>query len=134
LSAVPAVIEIYEARISPSSERWATYTLGAIGGEQAFFALLRGTTNSNSQTRQNCLIALPGAHAEPELTVWALTNAFADPDAEVRLWACNRLGLVGREAYEARAKAMPALDKLLQDPNASVRVEADAVLKKVQAQ
>ncbi len=128
--AAPAVIEICQARISPSSERWATCTLGEIGGQQALLALLCGTTNSNPRLRQDSLVALADGHFDPELTVSVLTNAFADPDAKVRLWACNRFGLSDNDGWGAMVKALPALQPLLKDPDPQVRKEAAGVLKK----
>lgn len=132
-SAVPVIIQIYEAKLSPSSERWSSYALGAIGpaAKEAIPTLLRGATNANPQSRQNSLIALAGMHTEPALVVAALTNAFRDEDADVRLWACNRFGLLGNEALEARSAAMPALAPLLQDSDPRVRREANAVHKKL---
>jgi hypothetical protein len=132
-SAVPAVIQIYEARLSPSSERWSSYALGAIGpaAKEAIPALLRGATNADPQSRQNSLIALASMHTEPALVVAALTNAFRDEDGNVRLWACNRFGLLGNEALEARSAALAALEPLLQDPDPRVRREAAAVHTKI---
>jgi hypothetical protein len=132
-SAVSAIIRIYEARMSAASEQWASYALGAIGpaARQAVPALLRGATNSNPQRRMHSLIALAGMHAEPEATVAALTNAFRDPDPEVRLWACNRFGLLGTEARDARTNASAALEALFQDSDPRVRREAAAVAMKV---
>jgi hypothetical protein len=132
-SAVPVMIQIYEAKLSPSSERWSSYALGAIGpvAREAIPALLRGASNPNPQSRQNSLIALAGMHTEPGLVVAALTNAFRDEDGGVRLWACNRFGLLGNEALEAQSAAMPALEPLLQDPDPRVRREANAVHKKI---
>lgn len=134
--ALPAIIRIYEARLSESSERWSSYALGAMGpsASQAVPALLRGATNASPQSRKNSLIALAGMHAEPELTVAALTNAFTDPDPDVRKWACNRFGLLGAEAWEARKRALPALETLLRDPDRQVRQEAGYVFTNVQAQ
>jgi hypothetical protein len=135
-AAVPDIIKIYEARSSESSERWAAYALGAMGpsSSQAVPALLRGATSANPQSRKNSLIALAGMHAEPELTVAALTNAFTDPEPDVRKWACNRFGLLGREAWDARARAMPALELLLRDSDPQVRQEAAFVFTNVQSQ
>jgi HEAT repeat protein len=132
-SAVPAAIQIYEARLSPSSERWSSYALGAIGptAKQAIPALLRGATNANPQSRQNSLIALASIHTEPALVVAALTNAFRDQNADVRLWACDRFGLLGDEASAARWSARAALEPLLRDPDPRVRGEAAAVLRKI---
>jgi HEAT repeat protein len=96
--------------------------------------LLHGATNANPQSRKNSLIALAGMHAEPELTVAALTNAFTDPDADVRKWACNRFGLLGEEAWEARARALPALEPLLRDPDRQVRSEATFVFTNIPSQ
>jgi HEAT repeat protein len=134
--AVPAIIKIYEGRLSESSERWSSYALGAMGpcASSAVPALLRGATNASPQSRKNSLIALAGMHAEPELTVAALTNAFTDPDPDVRKWACNRFGLLGREAWKARARALPALEPLLRDPDQSVRQEAGFVFPNIQSQ
>jgi HEAT repeat protein len=134
-SAVPAVIEIYEARVSPSSERWSSYALGAIGpaAKEAIPTLLRATTNADPQSRQNSLIALASIHCEPAVVVAALTNAFNDQDANVRLWACNRFGLLGVEAAAARWSARAALEPLLQDPDARVRREATAVRNGIQS-
>jgi hypothetical protein len=132
-AAVPAIIRIYEARLSESSERWSSYALGAMGpsASQAVPMLLRGATNPNPQSRVNSLIALAGMHAEPELTVAALTNAFTDPEPNVRKWACNRFGLLGSEAREARVRALPALEPLLRDSDREVRQEAAYVYTNV---
>ena len=132
-TAVPAIIRIYEARLSASSEWWSSYALGAMGpsASQAVPALLRGATNANPQSRVNSFIALAGMHAEPELTVAALTNAFADPDPDVGKWACNRFGLLGGEAKELRAHAQPALEPLLRDSDRQVRQEAAYVYTNV---
>lgn len=135
-AAVPAIIKIYEARLSDSSERWSSYALGAMGpcASPAVPALLCGATNANPQLRKNSLIALAGMHAEPELTVAALTNAFTDPDPDVRKWACNRFGLLGQEAWEARARALRALEPLLHDPDQQVRGEARFVFTNIPSQ
>jgi HEAT repeat protein len=133
--AVPAVIQIYEASVSPSSERWSSYALGAIGpaAKEAVPTLLRAATNANPQSRQNSLIALAAMHCEPSVVVAALTNAFADQNADVRLWACNRFGLLGDEAAAARWSARTALEPLLQDPDARVRREATAVRNEIES-
>lgn len=135
-AAVPAIIKIYEARLSASSERWSSYALGAMGpcASAAVPALLRGATNASPHSRVNSLVALAGMHAEPELTVAALTNAFTDPDPDVRHWACNRFGLLGEEAWEARVRAMPALERMLHDPDRQVRGEAAFVFTNLQTQ
>jgi len=133
-SAVPEIIRIYESGRSPASEQWASYALGAIGpaARLAVPSLLRGATNASAQKRKHSLIALAGMHVESEATVAALTNAFRDRDPEVRLWACNRFGLLGTEARDAQASARSAVDALLKDPDARVSQEAAAVARKLE--
>ena len=140
--AVPALIGIYEQRLSPFSRQCTAGSLGHIGpaAKRAIPVLLRGMADTNTLVRCDTLLALADFHAEPELVVPALTNALNDPNGKVRLFACMALGEVGRAGSPNVAKVenpsaewvrqeVAGLVKSLSDPDSSVRGQATLALR-----
>jgi HEAT repeat protein len=143
-AAVPALIEIYELKLSPFSRQATARSLGHIGpaAKRAIPVLLRGMADTNTLVRCDTLLALADFHAEPELVVPALTNALNDPDGKVRLFACMALGDVGRAGSPDVAKVgnpseewvrqtVAGLVKSLSDPDPSVRGQATLALRQI---
>jgi len=127
--AVPALIEIYELKLSPFSQQTTARSLGHIGpaAKSAIPLLIRGLADTNTLVRCDTLLALADFHAEPELVVPALTNALNDPNGKVRIFACMALWKVG----VAAKPAVPALVKALDDSDSSVRGQAALALKQI---
>ena len=89
-------------------------------GKDGLFQALK---HPNSYTRSKAahfLMDFHGADVEA-----ALSAASADPDAHVRMWSAWSLGEVGTAAV------LPVLEKLAQDPEEIVRLEAVKALEKV---
>ena len=128
--AVPALIEIYEHKLSLSSQRAAARSLGSIGpsAKRAIPVLTRGLADTNALLRIDLMLALADFHAEPELVVPALTGALNDPESSVRIFACDALWEVGEEAKQA----VPALVKALRDSEHNVRGSAVRSLLKIE--
>jgi hypothetical protein len=127
--AVPALIEIYEQRLSPFSQQCAAESLGVIGpaAKKAIPVLVRGMADTNTLVRCDTLLALGKFRAEPEVVVPALTKSLNDPNPRVRLFACTALVQVGGEAKQA----VPALVKALDDSDSSVRGQAAYALHQI---
>ena len=106
-NAVPALIEIYNANISPASQDAAVVALGSIGpaATPALPYLLRTLADTNNYTRLACVRALASIHAEPQLVVPALIKSLSDPHFGVRMLAAEALGQFGADAKPA----VPAL-------------------------
>ena len=114
VNAVPALIEIYEKNISPSSQRCAAQALGHIGhgAEAALPALIRNFTDTNSQVRFEAVSAVMYIRGKPDVVVPALTSALKDPNVNVRWNALAGLDMFG----SASRPAVPEILKMLDDP------------------
>jgi len=125
-SAVPALMEICDLKISAPSQCYAVRSLAAIGpaAKSATPTLLRATTNSDIIVRAESLHALVCIQAEPDLAVSALTQALSDSNSTVRFVACNSLAQLG----EAAEHAVPSLVKALKDPVRDVGERAAVAL------
>ncbi|MCX6930091.1 MAG: HEAT repeat domain-containing protein [Verrucomicrobia bacterium] len=106
-NAVPALIAIYDANISPASQDAALVALGAIGptAKPALPSLLRTLADTNNYARLACVRALASIHAELGLVVPALVKSLSDPHFGVRMLAAEALGQFGADAQPA----VPAL-------------------------
>ncbi len=114
VSAVPALIRIYEQDISPSSQRCAALSLGHIGrGAQAAVpALIQRFTHTNSDVRFYAVSAVMSIAGQPDVAIPALMSALKDPNIHVR-WNA----LVGLSNFGGRARpAVPEILKMLNDP------------------
>src|ERR1043166_357001 len=119
-SAVPELIRIYEANVSPSSQRAAAYALGHIGREaqSAVPALARRLRDPVVDVRFTAVTVLllismsPGS--DPDLLIPPLTAALKDSSPNVR-WNA----LLGLSNFGSRARpALPEISKLLNDTGA----------------
>ena len=83
--AVPALIEIYELKLSASSQQTTARSLGVIGppAKRAIPLLIRGMAGTNALLRCDTVQALADFHAEPKLVVPALTNALNDTEYSI---------------------------------------------------
>jgi HEAT repeat protein len=121
-NAAPALIQIFDQKLSPMSRANAAEALGSIGpaAEKAIPSLLHelGNTNRDS-TRTSCALALGMIHRRAEVVVPILTRLLADPNPNMRNHAAIGLAGFGSEAKSA----VPALVKHLDDPLISRNVE-----------
>lgn len=78
----------------------------------------------NGEARLNMIIAV--AHFG-ELAVPALTEALNSKDKEIRRGACIALGKIGPQA----SSAIPALKKLLDEPDYDVSLAAERAIKRI---
>ena len=114
VSAVPELIQIYEADVSPSSQRCAAGALGHIGrgAAPALPNLIRRFTHTNSEVRFNAVSAVMYIGGDPGVVVPALTSALKDSSVNVR-WNA----LVGLSGLGTRARpAVPEILKMVDDP------------------
>jgi HEAT repeat protein len=110
-SAVPALIEIANRKISIASQYRAIESLGSIGpsAKQAVPSLLGWATNAEFEVRCHAITALGKIHAEPYRVCALLINALHDPSLLVRDHA-----VVALERFGPNAKlAVPALVEFL---------------------
>jgi len=138
-SAVPALIQIYEEKISGSPSAYAAQSLEHIGpaAEAAVPALLRSMTNNISGVATNlnyvrriAVSTLDTIHPNPETVLPALANALNDPDRVVRQRTIKALGHYGTNARSATAP----LKMLLNDPDPSVRESVLSVLNAIEGE
>ena len=124
-NAAPALIEIYNANISPSSQDAAIVALGSIGpaAKPALPSLLRTLADTNNYTRLACVRALASIHAEPQSVVPALIKSLSDPHFGVRMLAAEALGQFGADAKPA----VPALVEIY-DRNTADSLQAATTL------
>jgi hypothetical protein len=113
-SAVPALIEIANQKISLESQTDAIHALGFIGppAKEAVPSLLRWATNADQEVRFGAIYALGEIHAEPERVLPVLINALHDPASGVQHGAVWALQYFGPDAKVA----VPALAELLNAP------------------
>ena len=130
--AVPALIDIYNAQISPISGFWTATSMASIGpsASNAVPALARGLNNTNMDLRLGTITALAQINSQPELSVPALVQALEDQNYMVRYYAVLALGRFGAQA----AKAVPALEALKKDPDRTVKQAAIDALEKIRKQ
>jgi HEAT repeat protein len=110
-SAVPALVEIVDQNISPTSQMLAINVLGQIGppAKEAIPSLLRWSTNTDANVRRGAVWVLGRIHAEPDRVVPALISVTRDPNKSVQYCAIESLGRFGLDAKPA----VPALAELL---------------------
>lgn len=112
-SAVPRLIRIYEANISPSSQMSAALALGSIGeaAQAALPALIQRFTHTNRDVRFYAVSAVMQIKGDPTIVIPALTRALQDSNVHVR-WNA----LVGLSRFGARARpVVPEIQKMLSD-------------------
>jgi len=111
--AVPELIRIYEADISPSSRENAATALGHMGkhAQAALPVLIEDFHHTNHQTRWRAVTTVAHIGGNADLVVPALTKALHDPEVNVR-WNA----LFGLDRFGGRARsAAPEAAKLLND-------------------
>jgi HEAT repeat protein len=129
-SAVPALIEIANQNISPSSRYCAIRAVGSIGpsANGAVPALLRWAINPDAGVRCSAIFALGKIGAEPDRVVPVLMNALHDPRPDVRINAVRALVQFGPKAR----LAVPALLEILSTAqDGTQRSHAEYVLKAI---
>ena len=125
--AVPALMQIYERNISPSSRLETGLSLIAIGpaGRVATPLFLRDASSSNRVVRRVAVETLPHVKSEPKLIVPVLVNSLKDTDDEVRFTAAIGIAWFGDDARQA----VPAMLPLLNDSNSAVREAVSVTLE-----
>src|ERR1041385_620862 len=114
VSAVPDLIRIYKASVSPSSQMCTAMALGHIGrgAQVALPALLPQFNHTNADVRFYAVSAVMRIGGDPTVVMPALTSALKDSSVNVR-WNA----LVGLENFGARARpTVPEILKMLNDP------------------
>jgi hypothetical protein len=114
VAAVPELLAIYQANVSPSSQRCAALALGHIGrpAAAAIPVLLNNLTHTNGDVRFYAVSAVYHIGGDPKAVIPALMGALKDPRPEVRWNASGALGNFGRRAESA----VPGLLEALNDP------------------
>lgn len=128
-SAVPAIIEVANRNVSPTSALDAIDSLGFIGpsAAEAVPSLLRWATNADAQFRCDALFALGRIRSEPDRVVPALTNALVDPDPAVRVFA-----LIALEEFGPEAKA--AVPVLVEYQKSDTTTRSSSALKAIDSE
>jgi len=130
-NAVPALVKIYNARISDSSQLRTAGSFLNLGpaAAMAIPSLLRtiANTNAGGDLRSAAVNALGHIHAEPELVVPVLTKCLRDSDPTVRTEATFSLLFFGGAAKSA----VPELVGLLKDKDLQIREYAEQSLKAI---
>jgi HEAT repeat protein len=131
--AVPALIQIYESRITPFSRQCAASSIASVGsaGNSAIPVLIRGLGDSNVLVRCDTLLALGRLNSQPDLVVPTLTNALNDPVPKVRIFACMALGTVGERSKQA---VLALREAAANDPDSNVRLSATGELHTLEAE
>jgi len=109
---VPGLIQIYEANISPSSQRYTAQALGHIGrgAEPALPMLIRQFTHTNTDVRFNAVSAVMSIGGNPEVVIPALVSVLKDPDVSVRWNALSGLSRFGKRAHSVVPEILPMLN------------------------
>jgi HEAT repeat protein len=100
-NAVPALIQIFDQKLSPMSRANTAQALGYIGppAEKAIPSLMRELGNTQKDSvRTSCAIALGMIHSRAELVVPVLTTLLGDPNANMRNHAAIALAGFGSDA------------------------------------
>jgi hypothetical protein len=121
-NAVPALIEIFNAKLSLSSQEAAASSLGSIGppARQAAPALALNLADTNSYARLECVRALGRIQAEPQVVVPALVNCLNDSHPGVRQLAIEALGQFGPDAEAAVPALLDICDRnTVESPHAA---------------
>jgi hypothetical protein len=111
-AAVPGLIQIYQQRISPSSQRCAAMALGHIrsAARAALPVLLKDFGHTNGEVRFYAVSAVCAIGGEPEMLVPSFTSALKDSKPEVRWNASAGLSNLGRRANSAVPELLAALN------------------------
>jgi HEAT repeat protein len=131
--AVPALIRLYEQNVSPQSQAATSRSLNALGPAAQRLAVpvfSRAAGSSNVVERNAAVWALSEVDAEradPKQVLPALIKALGDTNFVIRIVAARSLARFGTNA----ADAVPALLRLLSDPNPRVRPDATNALRKI---
>ncbi len=114
-NAVPELVKIFDANISPESRLRTMEVLGHMGpaAKAAIPDLLRAATGVVQDRRNNALWALSQIHADPDKVVPVLIISLRDPLAVNRAIAADGLAAFGSNAKPA----ISPLVALLNDPN-----------------
>ena len=128
-NAVPAIVQIYEQDISPSSRHAAANALVEIGpaSKSAIPALIRSAASTNSEVRAFAVYTLGRMALEPQLVNPVLTQSLHDPDREVRYNAAFGLSAMAFMGGDAKA-AIPALVETLRDSYPTARAASAMAL------
>jgi len=121
-NAVPALIEIFNAKLSRSSQEAAASALGSIGppAQRAAPALAHNLADTNSFAHLECVRALGRIQAEPQLVVPALVNCLNDSHPGVRQLAIEGLGQFGADAEPAVPALLEICDRnTVESPHAA---------------
>jgi hypothetical protein len=120
-NAVPELIRIYEANVSPWSQRCTALALGSIGrpAKAAIPVLLRNFVHTNEDVRFYAVSAVYYIGGEPETVVPALKSVLKDPRKGTRWNAALALGNFGSRARSV----VPDLVQTLQDDEIKEQVE-----------
>lgn len=114
-SAVPALVEIANQKISQDSQLNAIDAMGSIGpaAKEAVPSLLCWATNADVGVRWRAICALSDIHADPKRVVPVLANALRDPDPLIQFGAACALPYFGPGAKIA----VPALVDFIDNPH-----------------
>jgi hypothetical protein len=131
-NAVPALVQIYEANYSQSSQCAAIRGLAVMGpaAQASIPCLLNATTNRDSQIRHAAWLALGQIHSRPEVVVPRLEAALNSGDPSVRSVAVSALGRFGPDAKSA----LPVLMELLRDKDIYLSLMAQKALEAISPQ
>lgn len=128
-AALPNLIEGLKEK-EPELRRAAAVALGKIGPKaKEAWPVIKATYNDSDTAVRHQMIRLAGSLAKEQPQAVALLAEAADKDVnqENRLAAIQELS----QLEAAASAAVPTLEKLLQDPRASIRDAAQAALKKI---
>jgi HEAT repeat protein len=130
--AVKAVVAAL-ADTDPQVQQYSSYALGKIGppAREAVPALKQLTMSSDELVKMTAIWALlqigPQSDELVKAALPVLTSGLGSSREMVRVEAAMSLGSLGKAA----SSALPALEKSLQDPNASVRNAANEAIGKI---
>ncbi len=133
--ALPALLAIYEEKVSAHSQECALLAVVGIGpdAKPALPLLLKVASDTNTPdpeailVRRAAICAIGSIHGVPRLAVPVLIKALSDQDREVRYGAVWALVHFGADAKPA----VPALFELLKDPDSAVRLSAISAIERI---
>jgi hypothetical protein len=131
--AVPGLIRIYEAALTPSSQRCAAQSLGHIGpaAQPAIPVLLKAFTNTDPQVRFDAVSAVYYIGGDPAVVVPAMQRALKDPKLEIRWNAVNALSRFGLRARSAVSDLLQALNDPGKLGNDTLREQVEIALWRI---